>query len=213
MHSTNNKPHQEDDVIQLDHDRAIKNMEQGKTNKMEHFLGNAKTSSSFEKTDDKTSACPWLNARATSLALGIAIVFAVVLGIYFGMDAKNTSIKESNNAINNQGTAVSLTSLYEHNTSNDCWLLIHGNVYDLTKFVHPGGSQWITSSCGKDATQSFSAHHSQAKLKSISEKMVGSLSTVQEQQQSTGSSLTFPNDSGALPKGDYEEDSEDDSGS
>jgi len=194
-------------VIQLDHD-----LEHGKTNKME-FPGNAKMTSSIEKTDDKTSAHPWLGARATSLALGIAIVFAVVLGIYFGMDAKNTSVKESesSNASNNQGTAVALTSLYEHNTSNDCWLLIHGNVYDLTEFVHPGGSQWITNSCGKDATQSFSAHHSQGKLKSVSERMVGSLSTAQEQQQSTAQeqqqSTGSSQNSDTSPKGDYEEDS------
>lgn len=43
-----------------------------------------------------------------------------------------------------------------HNTRNDCWLVIHDNVYDITQFIasHPGGSV-ITMGCGKDATVFF----------------------------------------------------------
>jgi len=43
-----------------------------------------------------------------------------------------------------------------HNTRNDCWLVIHDNVYDITQFIssHPGGSV-IVMGCGKDATVFF----------------------------------------------------------
>jgi cytochrome b involved in lipid metabolism len=44
----------------------------------------------------------------------------------------------------------------KHNTENDCWLIIHGKVYDVTNYVssHPGGKT-IIEGCGKDATNLF----------------------------------------------------------
>lgn len=44
----------------------------------------------------------------------------------------------------------------KHNTRNDCWLVIHDSVYDITSFIasHPGGIV-ITIGCGKDATVFF----------------------------------------------------------
>jgi cytochrome b involved in lipid metabolism len=43
-----------------------------------------------------------------------------------------------------------------HNSEGSCWLIIHGNIYDVTKFIpfHPGGSA-ILEGCGKDATGLF----------------------------------------------------------
>ena len=44
----------------------------------------------------------------------------------------------------------------KHNSPDDCWLVIHGKVYDVTSFIpqHPGGDI-ITQYCGKDATEVF----------------------------------------------------------
>jgi cytochrome-b5 reductase len=38
-----------------------------------------------------------------------------------------------------------------HNKKTDCWIVIHGKVYDVTKFApeHPGGSSSITDHAGK----------------------------------------------------------------
>ncbi len=46
-------------------------------------------------------------------------------------------------------------------TSSNCWTVISGNVYDLTKWIgsHPGGSGAITSLCGTDGTSGFMAMH------------------------------------------------------
>ena len=43
-----------------------------------------------------------------------------------------------------------------HKSSSDCWAIIHGKVYDLTKFRvrHPGGDA-ILQACGIDATELF----------------------------------------------------------
>ncbi|XP_026663672.1 cytochrome b5-like [Phoenix dactylifera] len=45
-----------------------------------------------------------------------------------------------------------------HTTKKDCWLIIHGKVYDVTTFLedHPGGEDvLLQASANGDATQSF----------------------------------------------------------
>ncbi|KAJ7216948.1 hypothetical protein O6H91_Y272600 [Diphasiastrum complanatum] len=44
-----------------------------------------------------------------------------------------------------------------HNSSKDCWLIIGGKVYDVSKFLeeHPGGDEVLLSATGKDATDDF----------------------------------------------------------
>lgn len=56
----------------------------------------------------------------------------------------------------------------KHNKSTDCWVVIHGKVYDLTSYlnVHPGGPVVVESRAGKDATKAFElARHPEKALK------------------------------------------------
>ncbi|XVE81377.1 hypothetical protein DITRI_Ditri15bG0058700 [Diplodiscus trichospermus] len=50
-----------------------------------------------------------------------------------------------------------LAQVSEHNTPKDCWLIINGKVYEVTKFLedHPGGDEVLLSATGKDATDDF----------------------------------------------------------
>ncbi|KAG6582468.1 Cytochrome b5 isoform B, partial [Cucurbita argyrosperma subsp. sororia] len=50
-----------------------------------------------------------------------------------------------------------LKEVAEHNNHKDCWLIISGKVYDVTKFLedHPGGDDVLLSATGKDATDDF----------------------------------------------------------
>nr|CAQ30478.1 Acyl-CoA dependent delta5-desaturase [Mantoniella squamata] len=48
----------------------------------------------------------------------------------------------------------------KHSTPDDCWLIVHGKVYDVTSFVprHPGGNMiWVKA--GGDCTQLFDSYH------------------------------------------------------
>ncbi|XP_031285531.1 cytochrome b5 [Pistacia vera] len=60
-----------------------------------------------------------------------------------------------------------LAEVSEHNSPKDCWLVIDGKVYDVTKFLddHPGGDEVLLSATGKDATDDFEdvGHSSSAK--------------------------------------------------
>ncbi|OHE93328.1 FMN-dependent dehydrogenase [Colletotrichum orchidophilum] len=55
----------------------------------------------------------------------------------------------------------SLPEVRQHQTSDDCWMVIHGKVYDITSFLpsHPGGKAILLKNAGKDATAAFDAVH------------------------------------------------------
>jgi len=70
---------------------------------------------------------------------------------------------------------LSAVALAEHNTPSDCWLAVHGVVYNLTSFlpIHPGKAQPIVGFAGKDATSIFDAVHSTNMLKRMKKYAVG----------------------------------------
>eukprot|EP01012_Entosiphon_sulcatum_P025494 TRINITY_DN3081_c0_g1_i1.p1 TRINITY_DN3081_c0_g1~~TRINITY_DN3081_c0_g1_i1.p1 ORF type:complete len:492 (-),score=74.63 TRINITY_DN3081_c0_g1_i1:52-1503(-) len=58
--------------------------------------------------------------------------------------------------------SIPMSEVQKHNSPTDCWVVLHGKVYDITPFLeeHPGGSRAITLHAGKDATKTFDALHS-----------------------------------------------------
>src|ERR1700759_1882071 len=53
------------------------------------------------------------------------------------------------------------TEVSKHNSKDSCWVIIHGNAYDVTEFLpeHPGGQKIILKYAGKDATEEFDPIH------------------------------------------------------
>lgn len=67
-----------------------------------------------------------------------------------------------------------------HNKPNDLYIIVDGDVYDLTKFQddHPGGKKILTRVAGKDASKAFWKYHNEGILKKYQSKLqVGSLDT------------------------------------
>ncbi|KAK3705789.1 hypothetical protein LTR37_013096 [Vermiconidia calcicola] len=49
----------------------------------------------------------------------------------------------------------------QHRTPDSCWVILYGNVYDVTKFLpsHPGGSKIVLQLSGTDATEEYDPIH------------------------------------------------------
>ncbi|KAK4153552.1 cytochrome b5-like protein [Chaetomidium leptoderma] len=49
----------------------------------------------------------------------------------------------------------------KHTSADSCWVVLHGNVYDVTEFLpeHPGGSRIILQLAGRDATAEYDPIH------------------------------------------------------
>lgn len=60
--------------------------------------------------------------------------------------------------------SYNLAEVAKHNSKTDCWVVVDGQVLDVTSFLseHPGGELAIITFAGKDATEEFNmnlGHH------------------------------------------------------
>ena len=79
---------------------------------------------------------------------------------------------------NSTAEAVNYTKadVAAHNTATNCWMILNGNVYNLTTFInsHSGGS-FISSECGKDGSALFNGRHSASYLNLLNSYFLGPL--------------------------------------
>ncbi len=70
---------------------------------------------------------------------------------------QNSTQPDNSTSNTNGSQSVTKASVATHNKASDCWIIISGNAYNVTKFldVHPGGADVIIQYCGKDATSAF----------------------------------------------------------
>merc|ERR1719420_1378213 len=54
-----------------------------------------------------------------------------------------------------------MAELAKHNSAADCWVVVNGQVLDVTAFLkdHPGGELAIVTFAGKDASEEFNMIH------------------------------------------------------
>ena len=58
-------------------------------------------------------------------------------------------------------TTFSMTEVASHNTPENCYTAVRGDVYNLTAWItaHPGGEKAILKLCGIDGTAAFEGKH------------------------------------------------------
>merc|ERR1712060_240617 len=69
--------------------------------------------------------------------------------------------KEKKEKSGGGGGGLTLEEVAKHTTKTDCWVVVSGQVLDVTKFLgeHPGGELAILTFAGKDATEEFNMIH------------------------------------------------------
>lgn len=79
---------------------------------------------------------------------------------------------------------LSLATVAEHNTPDDCWLVINNNIYNISDYIgtHPSGEKNIIDYCGKEATAVFETRptgsgtpHSDSARETLAKYYIGDL--------------------------------------
>ncbi|KAF2170639.1 hypothetical protein M409DRAFT_64304 [Zasmidium cellare ATCC 36951] len=83
---------------------------------------------------------------------------------------------------------LSLADVAKHNTKTDLWIVIHGKVYDVTKYArdHPGGAEALIEVGGTDSTSAYEdVGHSEDAREIMHQFLVGSLAEAADSQTPT----------------------------
>ena len=86
-----------------------------------------------------------------------------------------------------------------HNKEDDCWIVIGGNVYDVTTFMmkHPGGKASLLSVAGNEATVKFESIHEDGILESYAGQLFVGLLKKADPAPKTVPQLTAANTAAA----------------
>ena len=114
-------------------------------------------------------------------ANGIKKPYVLYVGQEIKIPGKETEVVTEGTA----GQVYTLEQVAEHDSKENCWLAIEGNVYDVTPFIASGfhpGKLAILLGCGKDATVLFNTRpmgsgtaHSERARKSLPKYLIGTL--------------------------------------
>lgn len=94
---------------------------------------------------------------------------------------ENQTLKKSVSSpfMNTTSKTFSISEVKKHNSPDSAWIIVHGHVYDCTRFLkdHPGGTDSILINAGTDCTEEFDAIHSDKAKKMLEDYRIGELIT------------------------------------
>jgi cytochrome b involved in lipid metabolism len=94
-----------------------------------------------------------VSARATGRVAGVAA--------HLGAPQPETKKAKEEVATSSGEKTYTLNEVAAHNKKDDIWVVVDGQVLDVTKFLpdHPGGEKAILLYAGRDATEEFNMLH------------------------------------------------------
>ena len=107
------------------------------------------------------------NNRLGGNALTECVVFGRIIGGNISLDSTTLSLQTSVSASGEEELPeISSEQLSLHNNADNCWVALHGKVYDMTSFApdHPAGAESVTKLSGVDGTETFSKVHMESML-------------------------------------------------
>jgi len=82
----------------------------------------------------------------------------------------------SKTEISDSASTYTMEDVATHNTKEDCFAVVDGKVYDISKFIGLGvHNPIIEKSCGTDATDTFSPKHAQKAIDNLENYKIGTL--------------------------------------
>jgi hypothetical protein len=114
--------------------------------------------------------------KAFSILLRLGFVVGMIFVIIVIVRHQKMEKKEVQLAEDGGGTSpVSMEQIRAHSIEDDCWVVFHGNVYDMALYAkqHPGGPSFITDLCAQDGTDLYDAFHPIGFLRTIDRYQIG----------------------------------------
>lgn len=105
------------------------------------------------------------HTKLTSPKEGVQVVGPQVkaVGLTKAEAAENdfAAAKTSTTATTPAAKQYTIQEVAKHNKPNDCWMVVNGEVLDVTNFLdeHPGGREALLLFAGRDATEEFNMLH------------------------------------------------------
>ena len=95
------------------------------------------------------------------------------------MDIESQATSTTSEQATDAPRKITLDEIKLHKEEGDCWLIIRGKVYDVSKYMekHPGGSDLLLeNSDGKDATSDYEdADHTKRAREMLNKYYIGDL--------------------------------------
>ena len=102
-----------------------------------------------------------VSSRAAGRVAGVAAQLGAQPETKKAKEEAATSSSAAKSSPSTSGKTYTIDEVAKHNSKDDIWVVVDGQVLDVTKFLpdHPGGEKAILLYAGRDATEEFNMLH------------------------------------------------------
>ena len=174
-----------------DEDILVLRSEISRLQMLERGLSRASRSFTLEEEAKVIRRNTWMRKPISillRLGLLLGMVFVMIV-IVLQMESKDVQFASDGAG----ATSVTMEQVRAHSVEADCWVVLNGNVYDMTSYSnsHPGGSSFITDLCAQDGTDLYDAFHPIGLLRTIDRYQIGPFVSEETNELEFDNSIQF----------------------